>query len=163
MDFNYDDIIDTFSNELPKFDDGRIDYSKSKEAFVINAFVRYDGKILLLKRSDKVAAYQWKRNSIWGYLDEKVTLEEKIYEELREEIGITKEGIKQIRPGKIFKLEDPAINRTRIICPSIVELNTEPKIQLDREHTEYQRIHPDKIKDFDVILDLDKTYKYAIS
>ncbi|MCX6824340.1 MAG: NUDIX domain-containing protein [candidate division SR1 bacterium] len=163
MDFNYDEIIDDFSEKLPKFEDGRIDYRGSKKAFVINAFVSYNGKILLLKRSDKVGAYQGKRNSIGGYLDEKVTLEEKIYEELREELGITKEGVKEIRPGKIHKLEDPTINRTRIIYPSIVELEAEPKIQLDREHTEYKRIRPEEIKDFDIVLDLDTTYQYAIA
>ncbi|MEI6119088.1 MAG: hypothetical protein WCP92_07975 [bacterium] len=90
-------------------------------------------------------------------------MEDKIYEELREELGITKEGVKEIRPGKIHKLEDPAINRTRIIYPSIVELSTEPKIQLDREHTEYKRIYPEEIKDFDVVLDLDTTYQYTIA
>jgi len=63
-------LLKEFSKKLPKFEDGRINYSCSDEAPVITIFVRYKDKILLLKRSDKVAAYKGKWNTIAGYLDE---------------------------------------------------------------------------------------------
>ena len=47
-------IIKEFANKLPKFPDGRIDYSSSDIAPVITVFVKHKDKILLLKRSDKV-------------------------------------------------------------------------------------------------------------
>lgn len=54
------EIIKEFAKKLPKFPDGRIDYSNSDIAPVITVFVRYKDKILILKRSDKVRAYQRK-------------------------------------------------------------------------------------------------------
>ena len=46
--------IEKFANKLPRFSDGRIDYSKSDTAPVITVFIKYEDQILLLKRSKKV-------------------------------------------------------------------------------------------------------------
>ncbi len=50
-------ILQEFSEKLPKFPDGRIDYSGSDKAPVLTCFVKFGDKILLLKRSDKVRTY----------------------------------------------------------------------------------------------------------
>ena len=148
-------IIEKLSKKLPKFDDGRVNYSKSKIAPIINVFIKYKDKILLLKRSDKVLAYKEKWNSLGGFLDELKSIKEKVLEELREELKINKNLIKSIKLAKPYKLFDKSIRRTWLIFPALVELNKMPKIKLDWEHTDFKWIYPEDIKKFDVVLKLD--------
>ena len=74
-------IIETLrelAKKLPKFPDGRIDYSNSDTALVITVFIKNKDKILLLKRSSKVSTYQGKWNTVAGYIDEPKPIREKI-------------------------------------------------------------------------------------
>ncbi|MBM3209542.1 NUDIX domain-containing protein [Candidatus Shapirobacteria bacterium] len=153
----FENVLREFSERLPRFSDGRIDYSDSNKAPVLTCFVRFNNKILLLKRSDKVRVYQGLWNSVAGYLDEFRPLEEKALEELREELGITADIIKQTKLGQPYELTDNKANRTWVIFPVLVELNREPVIKLDWEHTDYKWIDPDDLKSFDIVPDLDKT------
>ena len=54
---------------LPKFEDGRINYTGCKRCPVLNCVVTYNGEVLLLKRSDKVANYKGYWNFVAGFLD----------------------------------------------------------------------------------------------
>ncbi|MCX6822563.1 MAG: NUDIX domain-containing protein [candidate division SR1 bacterium] len=164
MDFlsmSYDEIIAYFRKKLPPFSDSRMDYSTSKECFVLNIWISYNNKLLLFKRSDKVAAFRGKRNCIGGYIDEEKTAEQKVAEEIYEELGITTEGIASIHKGKIHIMVDPETGRSRINYPVIVTLKQEPTITLDRENTEYKWINPEEINSFDTLPELDKSYEYA--
>lgn len=154
-----EEIIQEFYNKLPKFPDGRIDYHTSDVAPVLTIFVKFDGKILLLKRSDKVRAYQGKWNAIAGYLDDLKPIEEKVLEELREEIRVSQDIIEQIYYGKIEKIEDKKINKIWIGQPVLVKLKNKPKITLDFEHTDYKWILPSEMDKFDTLYHLEKTYK----
>ena len=110
-----------------------------------------------MKRSDKVRVYQGLWNSVAGYLDEFRPLEEKALEELREELGITADIIKQTKLGQPYELNDDNAKKIWVIFPVLVELNKEPVIKLDWEHTEYKWINPADLKSFDIVPDLDKT------
>lgn len=153
----FENVLREFSEKLPKFSDGRIDYSSSNKAPVLTCFVKYKDKILLLKRSDKVRVYQGLWNSVAGYLDEFRPLEEKALEELREELGITADIIKQTKLGLPYELIDDKAKKIWIIFPVLVELNKEPVIKLDWEHTDYKWIDSADLKSFDIVPDLDKT------
>lgn len=153
----FEKVLREFSEKLPKFSDGRIDYSESDKAPVLTCFVKYRDKILLLKRSDKVRVYQGLWNTVAGYLDEFRPLEEKAHEELREELGIITDLIKQTKLGKPYELNDNDVQKIWVIFPVLVELNKEPAIKLDWEHTEYQWINPSDLKNYDIVPGLDKT------
>jgi isopentenyldiphosphate isomerase len=112
---------------------------------------------LLLKRSDKVRVYQGLWNSVAGYLDEFRPLKEKAHEELREELGINANIIKQTKLGHPYELTDDKAKKTWVIFPVLVELNKEPAIKLDWEHADYKWIDPADLKSFDIVPDLDKT------
>ena len=149
--------IEEFANKLPKFPDGRIDYSKSDTAPVITVFIKYGDKILLLKRSDKVRTYQRKWNAVAGYLDELRPIREKILEEVKEELGISEDNISQIRIGKPYQFTDTKANKTWIVHPVLTELKNKPEIKLDWEHTEYKWIKPEELKEFETVPNLDKS------
>jgi len=150
-------LLKKFSNELPKFEDGRINYSDSNEAPVVTIFVKYKNEILLLKRSDKVRTYRGKWNTIAGYLDEVKPLKEKVWEELREEIGVIEKDILNIKYGGSYKLKDKKINKIWIVHPVLVELKNKPEIVLDWEHTEYKWIKPKDLNKYDTVASLGET------
>lgn len=145
------DLIRSFSEKLPHFPDGRIDYSHSDIAPVITIFVCYRDSVLLLKRSDKVLTYRGKWNTVAGYLDELKPIQEKIFQELSEELGITKRNIKTFRIGESYTFTDKTTNKTWIVYPAKVELTQKTDIILDWEHTEYRWIHPSEIDKYDTV------------
>jgi len=153
------EIIRQFAEKLPKFSDGRINYSNSNIAPVITIFVKFKKKILLLKRSTKVRAYQNKWNTVAGYLDELKPISKKALEEVREELGIDKDNISIIYFGKSYKFTDSKINKTWIIYSILIELKTKPEIKLDWEHTEYKWIMPEELKHFDTFPKLEESLK----
>ena len=156
-------LIKKFSNKLPKFEDGRIDYSNSDEAPVITVFVKYQDKILLLKRSDKVRTYRGKWNTIAGYLDEVRPIKEKVLEEIKEEIQVFEKDILNIKYKDSYKLEDKKIKKIWIVHPVLVELKNKAEIVLDWEHIEYRWIKPVEINNFDIVTGLDKILKKVLN
>ena len=152
-------LIQELSRKLPKFSDGRIDYTNSKIAPVITIFVKHKGKILLLKRSDKVLEYKNLWNTVSGYLDELKPIEEKAKEELKEEVGIEGKDISEIKLGEIYKFTDRTIQKTWVILPILVQLNEKPKIKLDWEHSEYKWIAPEDLKKYAIVPKLQKSWQ----
>jgi 8-oxo-dGTP pyrophosphatase MutT (NUDIX family) len=150
-------LLQDFSARLPHFPDGRIDYSKSDQAPVLTCFICWNGKILLLKRSDRVGNYRSLWNSVAGYIDEPVPLEKKIYEELREELGISEDMVCAIRIGNTYEFYDQGIDRTWIIVPCLATLQTEPTIRLDWEHTDFRWIAPEELSGFPIVPGLERS------
>ena len=147
---------------LPKFQDGRINYSSASRAAVLNCIVTHEEKILLLKRSDKVSNYRGKWNVIAGFLDEPKSLREKTLEELQEEIGISEEDIATISFEKPHEYHDPSLQKTWIIYPVRAELKRKPEIKLDWEHSDSTWIRPEELSKYDVVTGLDETVKKII-
>jgi len=155
-------LLEKFNKKLPHFSDGRIDYSKSDEALVLNCFVRYNDKILLLKRSQKVSHYKGKWNAISGYIDEVKPLKLKILEELKEEVDIAPHDIDNIEIGHSITFHDPNIDKIWIIFPALVDIKKNKKLSLDWEHTEYRWIKFNDLKNFDFVPGLAETLKSLI-
>jgi len=154
--------IAEFGKGLPRFPDGRIDFSRSENAPVITVFVKYSDRILLLKRSDKVGTYRGKWNTVAGYLDELVPLKSKVLEELKEELGIGEEIVKLIRLGEVYSFRDEKVNKNWFVHPVMVELKEEPEIELDWEHTEYKWVEIDRLNEYNTVPNLDKSLKNVL-
>lgn len=136
--------------KLPKFPGGRIDYTNSSKAAILICFLEYQGKILLLKRSNKVGIYKNLWSPIAGYLDELKPLKDKVQEELKEELGILEKDITVIKFGEIFEFTDKKIKKTWIINPVMIVLKEKPTLKLDWEHTEYTWISPREIMTYKI-------------
>ena len=124
--------------KLPKLSDGRIDYSNSDKAAVLTCFMEFQGKLLLLKRSQKVRTYRGQWNTVAGYLDEIKPVRQKALQELSQELGIGEEDILHMKLGSPFEFFDESLQKDWIVCPVLAELQRKPKISLDWEHTEYR-------------------------
>jgi len=154
--------VKEFVGVLPKFPDGRINYSNAKEAPVLTCFVKFKDKILLLKRSNNVRTYKGKWNAIAGYLDDLKPFKEKIMEELREELSIDKKIIKNIKIGNIYEFHDKKIDKKWIVHTAIVELKQKPIIKLDREHTDFKWIEIKEIKKYDAVPMIEESLKSVL-
>ncbi|MFZ1627048.1 MAG: NUDIX domain-containing protein [Candidatus Moraniibacteriota bacterium] len=81
---------------------GQVEFTNVRWAPVVNCVVKYKQKILLVERSASLRLYPGDWNGISGFLDDQKSLEEKVREELREELGLTRNHILSIQPGQIF-------------------------------------------------------------
>ncbi|MFZ2188961.1 MAG: NUDIX domain-containing protein [Candidatus Moraniibacteriota bacterium] len=124
---------------------GQVDFTSVRWAPVVNCVLKYQGKILIVKRSKELNFYPEYWNGISGFLDDEKSLEQKIQEELKEELGIAKNKITKIQLGEIFDQEEPKYGKTWIVHPVLVEVTTD-KIKLDWEAKNYEWIKLREIK-----------------
>jgi 8-oxo-dGTP pyrophosphatase MutT (NUDIX family) len=156
-DFDYNSIIRDFSMTLPKTDEGRIDYSGSEFVPITTCFLRHEGKILLLRRSDVVASHPGLWETVTGVLDEVRPLEHKALKELKEQIGINRDDIEKLIEGGSFSFFDHKTNKTWIVFPIMVELTRRPEVELNWERSDQTWIKPDELKAYETVPDLDKS------
>src|SRR3972149_5920814 len=128
-----------------KLKPGQIDYTNARWAPVINCVVKYRDKILVVQRSKDLNFYPGYWNGISGFLDDKRSFEQKVKDELMEELGIPNNKIKNIRLREIFHQEAPKYAKSWIVHPVLVEV-LENKIKLDWEARNYKWIKLSKAK-----------------
>jgi len=151
---NINQILETYARTLPRFPDGRIDYSSSDSAPILSCIVTLRGKVLILKRSDQVSHYQGLWDVVIGYLDDFTPLPEKALEELYEETGIAKENVSEIMVAEPYESSDAELQKTWFVHPVLVELEEEPEITLDWEHTEFCWIDPEEVANYETFSEL---------
>jgi isopentenyldiphosphate isomerase len=137
---------------------GQLDYTNARWAPVINCVVKYRNKLLVVQRSKELNFYPGYWNGISGFLDDQRSLRQKVYDELREELGISKVKIKKIQIGEIFDQEEPKYKKTWIVHPVFVEVKTD-KVKLDWEAKNYKWITLKEIKKLKLLPGFDEVLK----
>lgn len=128
-----------------KLKPGQIDFSKARWAPVINCVLKHKGKFLAVQRSKELNFYPEHWNGVSGFLDDGRSLKQKVEDELREELKISKKDIVSIKLGKIFDQEAPKYKKTWIVHPVLVQVATD-KISLDWEAQDYKWLKIKEIK-----------------
>ena len=141
---------------------GQVDYTNIRYAPVINCVVRHDNLILIVQRNSKMNLYPNFWNGISGFLDDNKSIEEKVREELEEELGIKNEDIISIQHGQIFDQEEKKYNKTWIVHPILVDVKTD-EIKLDWEAQNYKWIKIKKAKEFNLLPGFDKVLESLFS
>lgn len=144
-------IVSKFYQVLPRRDDGTIDYSEASIAAVVMAFVVFEEKILLIKRSNKVRTYKGKWSVVGGYFDELKSPAQKAVEEVSEELGIGQENILAVKRGKRIVQIDSDISMKWVVFPVVIELKNKPEIKLDWENTSYKWLKPEEIENLETV------------
>ncbi len=116
---------------------GQTDFTNARWVPVVNCVVKCGDLILIVRRSSGVRIYPGSWNGIGGYLDDDKSLEEKVHEELFEELGIVASDVVSIKLGEIFDLEDSKYGKTFVMHPILVEAKTD-KVTLDWEADEFR-------------------------
>ena len=94
-------------------------------------------------------------NGISGFLDDARSIEEKVKDELREELGIKSSDIIAIHHGQVFDQEEKKYKKTWIVHPILIDVETD-KIKLDWESQKYKWIEVNDAKKFDLLPGFDK-------
>ena len=137
---------------------GQMDFTNIRYAPVVNCVLFHEGKILLVKRSGDLKFYPNVWNGISGFLDDEKSFDEKVKEEVAEEVGVTEENIISIRRGEIFHQDEPRYGKTWIVHPVLVEVKT-IAITLDWEAQRYRWLSVDEAKALDLLPGFDEVLK----
>lgn len=137
---------------------GQVDYTNARWAPVINCVLKYKDKILAVERSKKLNFYPGYWNGISGFLDDQKSLNEKVYDELKEELGISKTNIKKIKLGEIFDQDEPKYKKTWIVHPVLVKVGTD-KIKLDWEAKNYKWLNLKEVKKLKLLPGFDEVLR----
>ena len=134
---------------------GQMDYTHARYVPVINCVIKNNDKILLVQRSEKMQYYPNYWNGISGFLDDNQSLEEKVREEIREEIGLSDEHILSINQVGLFEYEEVQYNKVWITHPVLVEVNS-GHIKTDWEAQDYKWVTLDAAKTFNILPGFEK-------
>ena len=136
----------------PKFvpKPGQTDYTNIRYAPVINSLVMHKDKILLVRRSSDMRLYPDHWNGISGFLDDSSSIEDKIYEELREELGLSKFAVDSMERGRPFIQEAPEYKKTWLVVPVLVRLN-QVKLKLNWEASHAEWFTVNEVKKLDLL------------
>ncbi len=139
------DIIELIST-YPKFDDGRIDYSDVRVCPVVNCVVRCGEMVLLTRRGEDVIAYPNTVNGISGFIDEIKPLEDVVYQELSEEVGLERTDVKEVKIFSEIIQTDNELNREWRVYPALAIVDKEfaPKINWENKEAVWMTIEAAK-------------------
>lgn len=129
---------------------GQVDYTNIRWAPVINCVLQYEGKILIVQRNPNMRLYPGYWNGVSGFLDDHRSLEQKVRDELREELSLAEDQIDSITLGTIFDQEGPSYKKTWIVHPVLVKVKTDA-LKLDWEAQQYAWVLPQEAKNYNLL------------
>ncbi len=134
---------------------GQVDFTNIRWCPVINCVLEYDGKFLIVQRSAGMRLYPSYWNGLSGFLDDNKSLEQKVFQELKQEVGLNKKDIISINVGQIFEQDAPKYKKTWIVHPVLIKVKTD-KIKIDWEAQNYKWEHINKIREMQLLPGFDK-------
>ena len=123
---------------------------------IVTSFIKNDGKILILKRSDKVKSMKCLWAGISGIIENNETPLTRAKIEIFEEAGIREEQIELLKAVQQIKISSPQYkNHEWNIFPFLFKAKN-PEIKLNWENSEFKWIEPNEIKNYKTVPDLEK-------
>ena len=123
---------------------------KHPEQHVVFAFLFYEERFLLLKRSGTMSSFPGRWSAITGYMEEDSPLEQ-AYLEIDEETGIDSSGVHLIHSGTPISIDDPLSQKTWIIHPFLFQVHGSPEVRLNDENDDLRWITPGEISQFTTV------------
>ncbi|MBI4257637.1 MAG: NUDIX domain-containing protein [Thaumarchaeota archaeon] len=112
----------------------------------------HDNRVLILKRSDKVATMKGHWGGVSGYLEGDEAPYSRALKELKEEVALEADDVQLIRGGNVIKSRD--ISRDDLIWmvhTFLFNVKDPDKIRLDWEHDECRWIQPRQIGTYQTV------------
>jgi len=123
---------------------------------IVTSFLKYNNKILILKRSQKVKSMKELWAGISGIIENNELPINRAKIEIFEEVGIKQEYIKLIKSSNEITVESPQYaNHQWIIFPFFFKTDTND-IKLNWENSEFRWIDIQELKEFNTVPSLEK-------
>jgi ADP-ribose pyrophosphatase YjhB (NUDIX family) len=120
------------------------------ERSVVACFLRHDGKICLLKRSQAVGSARGQWHCVSGFLEPGVGPLDQAFAEIDEETGLVGEALRLVCAPNPIRIERPAQGWVWVIHPFLFDAAT-PELRLDWEHEEYRWVEPVELATSDCV------------
>ncbi len=122
----------------------QVDYTNIRYAPTINCVITDGKQVLLLQRGSEMRLYPDYWNGASGFLDDAQDLEDKVREELREELGFGPQDIVEITRGRVVLQEAPEYNKTWLVVAVLVTVKTRDFV-LDWETKKAEWMLPEEV------------------
>ena len=127
-----------------------------QEKQVVTCFLESEGKILLLRRSERVGSYQGRWAGVSGYVEEHPDVQALV--EIDEETGLHGKGdLEFISKGEPLVVEDEELGVRWVVHPYLFHIYDRSKIKIDWEHKETRWIEPKDIDNYQTVPMLKET------
>lgn len=120
---------------------------------VVTCFiVASGGRLLLLKRSDRVGSFQGRWAGVSGYIEGDEEPLRRAYTEIEEEVGLAPEDVRLVRQGPVLSVKGGEYH----VHPFLFEFarGGEPPVRLDWEHTGYRWVRPSELGRYETVPNL---------
>ena len=135
------------------FNDRRVNYIDADIAPIVMCTIVYKDNILLVKRGYGLADANGYWSTVNGFIDEVKPVYKQVIQEIKEELSIDiKKTMVTVKDS--YTLKNPKEKRSYIVFPCLVRLNSEPKIILDEENTDYRWIARSELESYYILEDL---------
>ncbi|MCX8179537.1 MAG: HAD-IIIA family hydrolase [Candidatus Aenigmarchaeota archaeon] len=138
-------------SELPKYFEDRNFMFVRKTVAVI---VKFQEKILLLKRSKRVATYPNQWSVVHGRIEDGESIEKRAIKEVKEETCL---DTRVLRKGKKIIYIDENLGITWHMFPVLVEAKND-KVKLNWENAAYKWVKPEEIKNYNKYLEVFESF-----
>jgi translation initiation factor 2B subunit (eIF-2B alpha/beta/delta family)/8-oxo-dGTP pyrophosphatase MutT (NUDIX family) len=129
------------------------------ERHVVTSFLERDGRILVLRRSERVGTYRGRWAGVSGSIEPGASPLEQAYRELAEELGLGPDDVELVAAGRPLTVPDEALQRRWIVHPFRFRLRHPERLRLDWEHTELRWIEPGELAQLDTVPMLAETWQ----
>jgi 8-oxo-dGTP diphosphatase len=126
---------------------------------VVTSFLEHSGKILLLRRSDRVRTYMGRWAGVSGTIEPGRTPEEQARAEIFEETALTSDDIHLLASGDPLTVEDASIGRRFVVHPFRFAVLHPERIRTDWEHVETRWIDPAELASYETVPRLVETWE----
>ncbi len=117
---------------------------------VVTAFLRHNGKILIVRRSGRVGSYRGRWSAVSGYLEDPIPLAQ-ARREIREETGLPEQTVHLVRAGEPLEVPDEKLATCWVVHPFLFEIDDPEQVRLDWENRELRWVDPAEIADLSTV------------
>ena len=128
---------------------------------VVTAFLRNAGKVLLLRRSDKVGSYRGRWAGVSGYLEDATPLAQAL-REIREETGLTETTVRLAANAAPIEVAAPAQGKLWVVHAFLFDVDDPSQLRLDWESAECKWVDPCTVGDFETVPMLDEALQACL-
>ena len=128
---------------------------------VVTSFLQHDGKILILKRSEKVGTHQGRWAGISGYLEKKEEPLVRALTEIKEDVDLPSDQVELVRAGEPIGIPDAENDVFWVVHPRLFNVRS-VDLKTDWEHTEHKWIEPEELVKYRTVPALNETLQKVL-
>ena len=112
---------------------------------VVTAFLRREGRLLVLRRSNRVGSYRGCWAAVSGHLESADPLAQAL-REVAEETGIDARRLQLVAAGVVLEVAGTSPDRRWVVHPFLFDLEGSAEPRLDWEHVAYRWVAPAELR-----------------